>query len=392
MGLLTRYGLLAILVASYYVQFFIPLFSVNNALALGSTSLTGEVLPWVEGITRYPYHYLTIGLMPFIFSGLIIQLLRWLAPDWYSKYAGDEGSSKKTQRYLLYILGAIAAVFIVMRMPDVVFRVSEVLTWCEIMLSLCLLEQLFEQVKKLRVIASPVMLFLGLNILGGIGQELLAISWFTLLPMESFWFVLSILLAALTVAGVLWSEKWRTQMQWYQVLNTQGQTLAMDLPVKVMRVGIMPLIYASFIFYPLVMMLTSPEPGVSPIQVMLGAPYYLVALGVVIFFFSYRLLLLNTPAETLYQHSLRHGMAVSEQHVSLAGLQGFLRALCKRHAGIITSWFMVLLLLEGFWQTFAIPTMAGLGYVGGISVLLLVSVLKDVGRSYAQLNMEVRYG
>ena len=70
MELRSRYGLVLLALLGYYGHFFMPVWS----LTLAPPAKDAGVMPGMEflqGFALFDYHYLSIGIIPFIFSGII---------------------------------------------------------------------------------------------------------------------------------------------------------------------------------------------------------------------------------------------------------------------------------------------------------------------------------
>lgn len=136
---------------------------------LKGAATTTEIaaLSWLSGYSPHSYHYLTIGLMPFIFSGLFMQLMQWQLKPLHNRFASNPITADKTRRVLIYLFASLSATFYVNNMQPDWFSYHPFVTWFELVLTVYCLETLFDMIKPLKVVGSPITLFLGLNVLGG---------------------------------------------------------------------------------------------------------------------------------------------------------------------------------------------------------------------------------
>jgi len=253
MPMAKRYTLLLIAVAFYYLQAFIPIMSLD--VPDSAVSTTGiEALSWLSGYSPYPYHYLTIGLMPFIFSGLFMQIMQWQLKPLHERFASNPVTADKTRRVLIYLFASISASFYVNNMESDWFSYHPLVTWIELVLTVYCLETLFEMIKPLKVVGSPITLFLGLNVLGGIVGQLVNVEWDQAKNVDLLIFSGAVIIGALFVILSLRAEKWEDMLFFSKAINTKPNGIVHKVPMKVMRVGMMPVIYAGFIFYPLMML------------------------------------------------------------------------------------------------------------------------------------------
>lgn len=383
-----RYSLLLIAVAFYYAQAFIPIMSLDvpdGAL----TSSPVAALSWLSGYSPHPYHYLTIGLMPFIFSGLFMQLMQWQLKPLHERFASDPVSADKTRRFLVYIFASLSATFYVNQMQNEWFSYHPIITWLEFVLTIYCLEKLFDMIKPLKVVGNPITLFLGLNVLGSIAGQLTNITWLELNSFELTVFSGAVTIGFLFIILALRVEKWNTALFFNKAVNTRPSSVVHKVPVKVMRVGMMPIIYAGFIFYP-VMMMISPVEGTTG-QVLLSDWYYAPALLCMLYVITKALLGLHTPIDNMVDYARHEALYMVGGDAEHNNLKALLGRLLKRHAAITTAWFGLVLFTEALWQVISPDVFTKLGFVGGIGIVILVGSSKDVVKHYFKLKEEVRY-
>lgn len=384
-----RYTLLLIAVAFYYLQAFMPIMSVDvpdGAVKVSAIS----ALSWLSGYSYHPYHYLTIGLMPFIFSGLFMQLMQWQLKPLHDRFAGDPISSEKTKRVLTYLFAAGAGAFQVSTMESDWFSYHPLVTWAEFILSVYFLETLFDLIKPLKVVGSPITLFLGLNVVGAIAGQLVGLEWGNLNDIELMTFVSAVVIGVLFIILAIRVERWRSMLAFAKAVNTNASGVAHLVPVKVMRVGMMPVIYAGFVFYP-AMMILSGWNGATTGQVMLSSWYYPPVLIGMVYLLTKALLSLHTPTENILHFARQEGVYMVGGDAEHNALIEKLKNTVKRHALLATGWFSLVLFTEAVWQVIAPESLTKLGFVGGISIVILVSASRDIVKHYLKLKEEVRY-
>ena len=383
-----RYSLLLVAVAFYYAQAFIPIMSLDvpdNAMTFAPIA----ALSWLSGYSPHPYHYLTIGLMPFIFSGLFMQLMQWQLKPLHERFASDPVSADKTRRFLVYIFASLSATFYVSQMQNEWFSYHPIITWFEFVLTIYCLETLFNMIKPLKVVGNPITLFLGLNVLGSIAGQLTNVTWLELKNSELAVFSGAVTIGFLFIILALRVEKWNTALFFNKAVNTRPSNIVHKVPVKVMRVGMMPIIYAGFIFYP-VMMMISPVEGTTG-QVLLSDWYYAPALLCMLYVITKALLGLHTPIDNMVDYARHEALYMVGGDAEHNNLKALLGRMLKRHAAITTAWFGLVLFTEALWQVISPDVFTKLGFVGGIGIVILVGSSKDVVKHYFKLKEEVRY-
>lgn len=388
MPMVHRYSLLLVAVAFYYAQAFIPIMSLDvpdNAMTFAPIA----ALSWLSGYSPHPYHYLTIGLMPFIFSGLFMQLMQWQLKPLHERFASDPVSADKTRRFLVYIFASLSATFYVSQMQNEWFSYHPIITWFEFVLTIYCLETLFNMIKPLKVVGNPITLFLGLNVLGSIAGQLTNVTWLELKNSELAVFSGAVTIGFLFIILALRVEKWNTALFFNKAVNTRPSNIVHKVPVKVMRVGMMPIIYAGFIFYP-VMMMISPVEGTTG-QVLLSDWYYAPALLCMLYVITKALLGLHTPIDNMVDYARHEALYMVGGDAEHNNLKALLGRLLKRHAAITTAWFGLVLFTEALWQVISPDVFTKLGFVGGIGIVILVGSSKDVVKHYFKLKEEVRY-
>ncbi len=384
-----RYALLLIAVAFYYLQAFIPIMSVDVPDGAVKASAL-SALSWLSGYSPHPYHYLTIGLMPFIFSGLFMQLMQWQLKPIHDRFAGDPISSERTKRVLTYLFASGAAAFQVSQMESGWFSYHPLVTWAEFALTVYCLETLFDMIKPLKVVGNPITLFLGLNVLGGIAGQLTGIEWSGISQVEMLIFAGGVVIGLLFVVLAIRVERWRGMLAFAKAVNTTSSPMAHVVPVKVMRVGMMPVIYAGFVFYPIMMMISSWK-GATTGQVLLSTWYYVPILVGLVYILTKALLSLHTPVDNIVQFSRQEAVYMVGGDAEHEKLKSTLERLVKRHALTATCWFSLVLFTEAIWQVVAPDTFTKLGFVGGIGIVILVGASRDVVKHYLKLKEDVRY-
>lgn len=388
MPMVHRYSLLLVAVAFYYAQAFIPIMSLDvpdNAMTFAPIA----ALSWLSGYSPHPYHYLTIGLMPFIFSGLFMQLMQWQLKPLHERFASDPVSADKTRRFLVYIFASLSATFYVSQMQNEWFSYHPIITWFEFVLTIYCLETLFNMIKPLKVVGNPITLFLGLNVLGSMAGQLTNVTWLELNTSELAVFSGAVTIGFLFIILALRVEKWNTALFFNKAVNTRPSNIVHKVPVKVMRVGMMPIIYAGFIFYP-VMMMISPVEGTTG-QVLLSDWYYAPALLCMLYVITKALLGLHTPIDNMVDYARHEALYMVGGDAEHNNLKALLGRMLKRHAAITTAWFGLVLFTEALWQVISPDVFTKLGFVGGIGIVILVGSSKDVVKHYFKLKEEVRY-
>lgn len=389
MPMAKRYTLLLIAVAFYYLQAFIPIMSLD--IPDGAVKNTGiEALSWLSGYSPHPYHYLTIGLMPFIFSGLFMQIMQWQLKPLHDRFASNPVTADKTRRFLVYAFASLSAAFYVNNMQLDWFSYHPLVTWIELVLTVYCLETLFDMIKPLKVVGSPITLFLGLNVLGGIVGQLVNIEWFQLEIFELLIFSGAATIGVLFVILSLRVEKWEDMIFFSKAINTRSNGVTHAVPMKVMRVGMMPVIYAGFIFYPIMMMLSSSQ-GETTGDVLLSNWFYVPALVCIVFFFTKALITLHTPIDNMVDYAIHESLYMVGSDAEHEGLRALLKTFINRHSAIATAWFSLVLLVDAVWQVISPEDFTKLGFVGGIGIVILVGSSRDVVKHYNKLKEEVRY-
>lgn len=151
----------------------------------------------------------------------------------------------------------------------------------------------------------------------------------------------------------------------------------------------MPIIYAGFIFYP-VMMMISPVEGTTG-QVLLSDWYYAPALLCMLYVITKALLGLHTPIDNMVDYARHEALYMVGGDAEHNNLKALLGRMLKRHAAITTAWFGLVLFTEALWQVISPDVFTKLGFVGGIGIVILVGSSKDVVKHYFKLKEEVRY-
>lgn len=78
--MLKKYGILLLVIAVYIVHFAIPIFSIGYGRWIAGRG-NPSVLDFMSSMGFHTYHYMSIGVMPFLISGLLSQFMLWQAPE-----------------------------------------------------------------------------------------------------------------------------------------------------------------------------------------------------------------------------------------------------------------------------------------------------------------------
>lgn len=381
MELRSRYGLVLLALLGYYGHFFMPVWS----LTLAPPAKDAGVMPGMEflqGFALFDYHYLSIGIIPFIFSGIITQVIRWQAPSLFSRYAGPSGQGELLQRIFLYGISLVAAIVIVNGIPEARFRFFPAITILELLLTVWSIEQLVNYLKPLNIISSPVMLFLGANVLSSITYSVVSLDFGSFGHMDWSYFLLSVALGLATLSLIIWSQFWGTKIVFARSISASGGAAYQPGKVKLLRAGITPVIYSTFILYPLIAWWYGGDPGTLIIE----HPIWIAAFISIIAFFGHRLTMLSMPVTDMQDYASKQGVGIFYGTRFFSSLSDILIRLSWRHAIIAALWFTTLILTQSAWKMFAPETLSKIGFVGGIGVVLLVNVISDAKRHYLSLR------
>ncbi len=373
-----RYGIVLAVIAAYYAHFFIPIFSLTTSAPVSGGGMPG--LEFLQGFAVYDYHYLSIGIMPFIFSSLVLQLIKWQIPDLFDKISGGDGQAEWFQKISTYVIASIMALVIVIKMPEERFLFHASLTFVELILTIASIEQLIKLLKPLNVISSPVMLFLGLNVFSSLVYNTATLPYGLFDVVMWSQFALTLFLGALTVVLVYYSFKWKNDVVIGKAFNMSGAMSTKRIPYKVLRSGVSPVIYVSFLFFPLVAWLYQEAPQ----KILIQEPWLIVLFFLMTGYFSKSLNKMNVRMDSLVEFGHLNALVVcDEEKVSL---KDRLSIMTSRNAWLGGVWFTSLITTEALWMTLGDRTFSGVGFVGGISVVLIMNVVLDLSKNYKTIR------
>lgn len=374
-----RYGAALALVVLYYVQSWIPLLSVSRQPGLSTEPMLG--LSFLHASSGYDYHYLTIGIMPFVLGGLVAQLCRWQLPQLYVLWSRNDPSAERIIRVSAYAIGAVMAFSVISAMPAERFEWSPWVTFAELMLSVTTVDQLLRLLKPLEVVSSPPMLFLGINVCSAV------VYGYGSLPYPMFdaqgwlWFCASVAFAALTIGASIAGYFWHTDVT--AKTATPYGILQRRIHFKVLRAGVTPVIYATYLCYlPLSIFVTSP-----PSTWVVTHLWPVVVLSVIIFLLSLPLIRLSLQLDDLRGYLYERGIVFFlKGQENTTAPSDILAMLVSRHSRMSTLFFVMLIVAEGVWMFLAPDPLKMYGIVGGISWFLLWSVVTDVHHCWKQIK------
>lgn len=366
-----RYGLALLVIAGYIASFFIPLLSVAPQ---GATE--GGVSAVLRGGSPFDLHYLSIGIFPFLFAAILHSVAQWqFSPflDWLrAKGIGDDAF-----RLGLAVLLACAMTYqLVAGIPEYRFRVSFLLTAAECLLSVYFVYEMLRLVGKSQIVGNPLMLFIGVNCVAAIAGSLLRIDYAGLDVIGAVWLGGGCVLGILTLLAAYGVNKIALHESVVKPIDPTGGLAAArtTLSFPVMRAGITPVVYSAFIFFPIMMSMTS-HTGASGLIL---SPLWLVAYALLVFVITYSLLKSAIPREEITRYMRAKGIMFTKD-IDHA------RVLIKQQCAIAvyaTLWLCILMVVQGAWQLFSPDSVSRLNFVGGLAPLLLLSVGKDMVKQY----------
>jgi preprotein translocase subunit SecY len=381
-----RYALLPLFVAFYYLPFFIPLYSVPADAPFRVGIVPG--MEWLQGMSAHAYHYMSIGIMPFIMGGILMGLMQWQTPALFARFAGDAKRQRLTQRCLVYVVSAGMAGGMVHTMPDSAHLYHPSVTFAELMLSVVMLEQLISSMSQLRVASSPVSILLGLNIVSAISYAVYEVLVVGVSLQESGWLIGSVLFALLSAVAIWWiHQRWQHRHVWTAPGATDGVVHRAHVPVKIMRAGVTPLIYASFLVFPLMLWVSQSS---SPVATLIASPGWLLLLAVIVGWFAYKLMMMPIKQSELEASSSAHGLAL--ENSDTIRLMSVFKRWCLQDALRVSLWFVLLMVIQGAWTIVAPASLSGLQHIGGVGMVILVSVVTDMVNVYRKNRQEALYG
>lgn len=378
MSLIFRYGAALVLVALYYVQSWIPLLSVSRQAGSSADPLLG--LSFLQASSGYDYHYLTIGIMPFVLGGLVAQLCRWQLPQLYVLWSRNDPSAERIGRVSAYAIGAVMAFSVTVAMPAERFEWAPWLTFAELMLSVTTVDQLLRLLKPLEIVSSPPMLFLGINVCSAVVYGYGTLPYSTFDVQSWWWLFASVVLAALTIVASVAGYFWHT------VVTAKAATpygmLQRRIRFKVLRAGVTPVIYATYLCYlPLSLLVASPSTWV------VTQMWPVAALASVIFLLTLPLIRLSLQVDDLRDYLYERGVMFFLKDSEYTGAPSdILAMLVSSHARMSTLFFVMLIVTEGVWMSIAPEPLKMYGVVGGISWFLLWSVVTDMHHCWKQIK------
>jgi hypothetical protein len=382
MTIRSRYGLVFLAIFGYYGHFFVPLFSLTTAVPMSNMGLIPGT-EFLKGLTLFDYHYLSIGIIPFIFSSITVQVMRWQMPGVFSLVSGGKGDAAGFQRILLYAFASVMASVSVAQIPEGRFLIAPWLTVAEMLVSVWSIEQVVNFVKRLDILGSPVMLFLGLNVASSIIYSVYVLDFDAFTPQLSQFFILSLIIGLALLLIIIWSLFWSTKFYMGRTMDATGKMSLIPVKFKVLRAGITPVIYTSFLVFPLMVWLQPGDPFIN----LISHPQWLLIMFFLMTYLSYRLTLLNVPVTDMAQSARSVGLVMVKSERVFTDVSATLKSMAKKQACIASCWFMTLILTQSFWQTYAPKPLVGLGFVGGIGVVLIVGVMHDLMKSHKKLKL-----
>jgi preprotein translocase subunit SecY len=379
MTLRSRYGLVLFAIVGYYAHFFVPLLSLTRS----DSSRDAGVVPgmdFLQGLVVYDYHYLSVGIIPFIMSSLILQLFRWQIPEKIIVFSGADGNYENFQRITTYIIAAVMSAVIVMGIPENRFEYHPLVSFTELMLSVCSIDYIIRFIKPLKVISSPVMLFLGANVMGVMVNDYVSLEYDKFNHIDVSYFLLSTLLVVVTIVLAIWCYRMKRPIHIGRATRINGEYVAQRVDVPVFQSGLMPVIYASVITLPLVAYLHS---GIEmPAELMFKAPYWYVFFGLLVYWFNCQFTLFQVSPDKIQRYCERNGIAVLVGSGVDASLSDTLISTIKKNSILVAFIFSCLFLMQGAWQASSPESLSHISVVGGVSFILLVSVVADAMAHY----------
>jgi preprotein translocase subunit SecY len=337
-------------------------------------------MDFLQGLAVYDYHYLTVGIIPFIMSSLILQLFRWQMPGKISVFSGSKGDYESFQRITTYIIAAVMSAVIVMGIPESRFEYHPIVSFAELMLSVCSIDYIIRFIKPFKVISSPVMLFLGANVMGVMVNDYVSLGYDKFNHIDISYFLLSTLLVVVTIVLAIWCYKMKRPMHVGRTTRINGEYVAQRVDVPVFQSGLMPIIYASVITLPLVSYLHS---GTElPAELMFKAPYWYALFGLLVYWFNYQFTLFQVSPDKIQRYCARKGIAVFVSDGVDASLSDTLISTIKKNSRLVAFIFSCLFLMQGAWQALSPESLSHISVVGGVSFILLVSVVADAMAHY----------
>lgn len=384
MPLKSRLIILAVLVVVYYGQFFVPLLSVEQ-ISEGDAISIG--LDWLSGFSVHEYHYLSIGIIPFIFSSIAIGVAKWQLPSLYQQLSSLEGGVESVGRILTYSFAVLIVMFKIGSIPVEAIKYHISLVFVEMMFSVWCIEQILNHLKPLKLLSSPLMLFLGLNILGSIIFDIYSLNYSTFSQRDWVWFSVSLVICAFSVLFALFIMKWKEDVRFISSTNSVGKVVVQSMSIKAMRAGITPVIYVMFILLPIAFLVDKTK---DPLTHFFN-PLFLLAFFLTAWLVNYKLLLVALPMKEVTGFSSSKGIF----HIKNNDVYDFsneLQAINLRQSRQMALSFSLFLLISGFWIEFSPSALSSLSYVGGVGIIILINTIKDFGENTSKIKEELLYG
>lgn len=361
--MILRYALLVIIILFYYAQFALPLFSTGAV----PTQQDGGFL-WLSGPTWYQYHYMSVGLIPIILSGLLIHLSSWIGKGQIA-FLADFGKGWR-HHLLVYTVAATIALTLVNKavLPD---YATNILMFTELMIGFWSLDTLQRAMKRLNVIKAPVTLLLALNVFGAFVFTIVSER---AIGEKGYW----VLLAASTALLCFLISRWRTPLTLSHYSINQDVICSTKIEFPTLIAGIMPVIYVSIMFSIL-------SPFINALG--LSSPVLSIVNAIVIF----ALLLVITQQCAWLQRTPKQLALTSEDYRlfpksrrSSEDEYRLVMWVCVIKSTAVTGF---LVLLEMYWMQKSVMLKQPALMVGGIGFLLILSALDDLMIHYKESRM-----
>jgi preprotein translocase subunit SecY len=201
---------------------------------------------------------------------------------------------------------------------------------------------------------------------------------------DIYWLIASLIVGLGSVFLILYSYHWKTHTTWISAISTSAKSIHVNIPEKVMRGGVTPVIYVSFLTLPLMFWLY----GAGATSAIVDKPYWALIIFLLLYFLGYKLLLLQSSPEKLNDYCIRNGVVLANKE----SVEIYLKRSCLLHARWTALYFTLLLVIGGMWSSLSPGTLSSVSYVGGIGLIILVNTIKDLFLSNRKLIEEKRYG
>lgn len=340
---------------AFLAHFWVPLFSIDHTQAVGRNAL----VPFVGGSSAL--HYMSVGLLPFLISGLMVGIIPLLNPEHNQLFLRFK---KPLQRVILYVLAFLYSYQTLSVQPSAAFKYGLIVTWVELMLSVWTIEQLLDVTKKTGLLETPLTWFLALSV---VGTFVSAIYSFTISSSMVAAVVLTII-----ISFFAYQKSYDVNATVRHFLGGRLSLENITLNTRLMHVGLMPFIFFTMFTSPFLPMFDSRY--VSYASIVSYFPWFLIVIFTVV----------KVLVMVLSKLYLRRSQAVAYSMFWSLQMDGnpagstspFLKILWAQSlftASVIT----VLIGIQSFsishWGSEAVSQFAG-----GISWLIVASAIADV--------------